>query len=61
MPHLLKPAFMLVIEKARSKGVLTTLENSRLVTVKFLLVKHRARTDLENWSLRDLNTATSRG
>ena len=61
MPDFASPDLMLGMEKAFSKGTHNILENSLLVTTKFFTVNDNACTDLEKWSLSDLNTATSSG
>ena len=59
IPHFLNPDLMVGIENARSKGALTTRENSLFDTIKNFFVKETARIAFEYWSFNDLKTETS--
>ena len=59
--HFLNPDLMVGIENARSKGALTTRENSLFDTIKKFFVKETARIAFEYWPFNDLKTETSNG
>ena len=61
MPHFLKPALILDMENAFSKGVLTTRANSRFDTMKSFFAKDKAWTALLKCDFNDLKTDTSKG